>query len=338
MAHVLVTGATGFIGGHLIRVLVELGHQVRCLVRKSSRVESLRELRLECVEADLRDSAALERAVHGVECVFHLAALTSAFRRSTLMEVNGQGCAHVARACAAQPQPPVLVVVSSVAAAGPAKRGQVKTEQDLPNPLSNYGRSKRAGELAAGQFAARVPTTIVRPGIVFGAGGREMLPMFRAVHRLRVHAVAGLQSPPLSVIHVSDLVELLVRAAERGQRVVAADHNGVRGTGCYFACRDEYPDYFEFGRLLHQALGNPRTSYLHFPEPFPWLAGGIGELLGRLRGRPFSLNIDKIREAVAPSWACSCAAARRDLGFAPRQTLLEQLRQTAVWYREHGWL
>ncbi|MHB8969505.1 MAG: NAD-dependent epimerase/dehydratase family protein [Pirellulaceae bacterium] len=338
MATVLVTGASGFIGGHLTRWLVEQGQQVRCLVRKTSNLEALRSLPVEFVEAPLRDPDALVSAVRDVDYVFHLAAMTAAFRRSTLMEVNGQGAASVAQACAAQPRPPVLVLVSSVAAAGPSLRGHIKTEYEPANPISNYGRSKRAGELAAAEFADRVPLTIVRPGIVFGAGGIEILPMFRSISRLRVHAVAGLRSPPLSVIHVSELVELLGRAATEGQRVARTADRETTRRGYYFACRPEYPDYFAFGRLLNQAVGNRHTSYLHFPESLAYLLGGVGECIGRVRGKPHGLNIDKIREALAESWACSCAAAQRDLGYAPRQPLLEQLRQTADWYREHGWL
>jgi nucleoside-diphosphate-sugar epimerase len=338
MSTVLVTGATGFIGSHLTRFLVDRGYRVRCLVRKTSSVEWLQGLDIECVEADLLDRQDLGRAVDGVDCVFHLAGLTSALRRTALMEVNGQGCANVAGACAAQARPPVLVLVSSIAAAGPARRGQLKTEEAFPNPLSNYGRSKRAGELAAARYAHRVPITVVRPGIVFGGGSKELLPMFRSIQRFRVHAVAGLQSPRLSVIHVSDLVALLHRAAECGQRLAREWPASERGQGYYFACRNQYPDYFEFGRLLHQALGNGYTSFVHFPQPLPWVIGGVGELLGRARGKPLGLNLDKIREALAESWACSCVAAERDLGWAPRQTLLEQMRETAQWYRDHRWL
>jgi len=338
MATVLVTGATGFIGGHLTALLVAHGHTVRCLVRTTSPRSAIESLDVECVETHLLDREGLARAVTGVDCVYHLAGMTGAFRRSTLFAVNAQGCENVASACAAQAQPPTLIVVSSVAAAGPTERGRVRTESAPPNPISNYGRSKRAGEVAAARYAQHVPTTIVRPGVVFGEGGVEMLPMFRAVARWRLHAMAGLQTPPLSVIHVADLVELLVRAAERGQRLPAyARHDDCR-QGFYFACRDEYPDYLEFGRLLHQAIGNRYTSFVSFPEPMPWLIGSVGELIGRVRGKPFPLNVDKIREAMASSWACSCAAAQRDLDFAPRATLLEQLTQTADWYREQRWL
>ncbi len=337
MATVLVTGATGFIGGHLTRALVERGHRVRCVVRPTSRLDSLQGLDVELVQADLLDRDGLRRVARGMDWVFHLAAVTSALRRAVFMEVNEGGCARMAEACAAQPQPPVLVLVSSIAAAGPTGRGQIKTECTVPNPVSDYGRSKRAGELAVARYAHAVPTTVVRPGIVFGAGGRELLPMFRCVARLRIHVVAGLSSPPLSVIHVSDLVELLIRAAERGMRLASPPRCGD-ARGYYFACRDEHPNYFEFGRMLHQALGNRHTAFVHLPEPCAWIAGCVGECLGRMRGRSLSLNIDKIREAVAESWACSGEAARRELGFTPRRTLLEQLRDTADWYRGHGWL
>ena len=173
---------------------------------------------------------------------------------------------------------------------------------------------------------------------MFGEGGIDLLPMFRSIRRLHLHAVAGLRSPPLSVIYVTELVELLERAATDGQRIATADGPGSDDRGYYFACRPEYPDYFEFGRLLHQAIGNRYTSFVHFPEPVAWLSGGVGECIGRARGKPYGLNIDKIREALAESWACSCEAAQRDLGYAPRQPLLEQLRQTADWYRDQRWL
>jgi nucleoside-diphosphate-sugar epimerase len=338
MASILVTGATGFIGTHLTRRLVELGHAVRCLVRQKSNRAPLSDLDIEWIPGDLSDPLGLARAMRGVDRVFHLGGLTSAFRRSALMRVNGQGSAHVAWACAAQPSPPELIFVSSVAAAGPAPDHRPRTEQDPARPVSNYGRSKRAGELAVEQFADRVPITIVRPGIVFGEYGREMVLMFRYVYRFRTHAVPGLKPFPLSVIYVADLVDLLLSAADRGRRLAPGGSAAVAGQGYYFACLPECPDYLQFGRLLQQAMERSAVLYLYFPEPFPWLVGGVHELWDRLRGVTTNLNLDKIREAMAGSWACSCAAAQRDLAFQPGQPLVEQLRATANWYRQHGWL
>jgi nucleoside-diphosphate-sugar epimerase len=169
------------------------------------------------------------------------------------------------------------------------------------------------------------------------------------------------------------LVELLIRAAECGKRLapngprrrfardgvagdrVAGDRvagnrfvdHGFRGNGeaarlrsqgCYFACADEYPDYAELGRMIARSLG--RRHMLVFPvtAPLPWLVGGAAELISRLRGVPQPLNVDKMREALAPSWACSTESARHDLDFTPPQPLAVRLDQTAAWYRDHGWL
>ena len=338
MARILVTGATGFIGTHLTRRLVELGHAVRCLVRPTSNREPLSDLDIEWIPGDLSDPIGLARAMRGIDRVFHLGGLTGAYHRSALMRVNGQGSAHVAWACAAQPTPPELIFVSSVAAAGPAPDNRPRTEQDPARPVSHYGRSKRAGELAVERFADRVPITIVRPGIVFGEYGGEMVLMFRCVYRFRIHAVPGLKPFPLSVIYVADLVDLLLSAAERGRRLAPGGSGPVAGQGYYFACLPECPDYLQFGRLLQQAMECSGVLYLYFPEPFPWLVGGVHELWDRLRGVTTNLNLDKIREAMAGSWACSCAAAQRDLTFRPGRPLLEQLRATADWYRQHGWL
>ena len=338
MSTTLVTGATGFIGSHLTRLLVQRGQSVRCLVRSRSNVDSLRDLDVELVEGNLLDPGSLSKAIGGVDQVYHVAGLISALRRRDWMQINGAGTANVAQACAAQSDPPALLYVSSVAAAGPSPRGRLRTEQDEPKPISDYGRSKRAGEVAVERLANRVATTVVRPGIVFGERDRGTLPMFRSVYRLRVHAIAGLNPPLLSVIHVADLVDLLVRAAEKGQRLASPRRRDSLGTGYYFACVPEYPDYLQLGRMLHRVLGRRRTWYIHIPEPIPWLIGGASQAVGWIRGKPNSLNIDKIREALVPSWACSCQAAEQDLGFAPREPLIERLRATADWYRRHQWL
>jgi nucleoside-diphosphate-sugar epimerase len=338
MTRILVTGATGFLGAHLTRRLVQQGHSVRALVRATSQTRSLEEWGVARVVGDLSDVDSVHRAVEGVDWVFHLAGLIGAHGRRALLQANGWGTAHVADACARQAHPPVLVYVSSVAAVGPAWRHRLRTEHDVPSPVSQYGWSKRAGEIAVERRAAGVPTTIVRPGIVFGPEGREMFPIFQSIDRLHLHIVAGQWSPRLSLIDVEDLATLLIAAAERGARVPGSGVKPDMATGRYFACCPEYPDYFQFGRLVQQALAQRYVAFLHIPVPIPWLVGCLAPWLTSLFGASSALSIDKIREALADSWACSCAAAERELGFRPTQTLAEQLRGTARWYREHGWL
>ncbi|HEY5139391.1 MAG TPA: NAD-dependent epimerase/dehydratase family protein, partial [Methylococcales bacterium] len=138
--------------------------------------------------------------------VFHLAGLLKAVRNDDFVRVNAGGVESVAAACDERAEPPVFVVVSSLAAAGPCAVDRPRAESDLPTPVSAYGRSKLAAELAATKYAARVPISIVRPPIVFGDGDRAVLELFRPIARWGIHIVPGLRQRRFSLIHVTDVV------------------------------------------------------------------------------------------------------------------------------------
>jgi nucleoside-diphosphate-sugar epimerase len=335
---VLVTGGSGFIGRNLVRELVRRTYRVRCLVRATSQVEHLRADGVEICLGDLCQPECLHEAVAGVDTVFHIAGLVAATRAEQMMRVNGEGTWNVASACAACAKPPVLVTVSSLAAAGPVPEGSLRQESDPPLPVSRYGHSKRAGELAARAWADRVPTTIVRPGIVFGPEDRLLLPMFRSIARLGIHPVPTFDPPPLSLIHVADLVEILLRAAARGTRIGGETNGKSSGAGCYFACSDEHPTYAELGRLVADAVGRKHVLLLHLAEPLAWLVGGVAELISQVTHQPLAVNLDKMRESIQPSWAASPRGIRAELEFAEPYSLAQRMSQTVTWYRERGWL
>ncbi|MCO6455194.1 MAG: NAD-dependent epimerase/dehydratase family protein [Pirellulaceae bacterium] len=338
MQRVLITGATGFIGSHLAAECSRRGYRVRCLVRRPPH-PALSELGLEQVEGDVMRPETLGRAVCDVDAVFHAAGLLAAVHRSDLYQVNGQGTAHVVEACAGAANPPALVLVSSLAAAGPVPRGTVRGDDDPPNPVSHYGRSKRQGELAVTGLAGQVPVTVVRPGVVFGQQCRELRPMLSTIYRFRFHPVPGWRCPPLSYIHVEDLVELLIRCAAQGQRLAQGSEPAATDTrGYYFAADGEYPDWAQFGRLFALALGRPYAPVVRIPDPLPYLLGAAGDCAARLRGRAGMINGDKMLEARAASWACSSERARRELDFQPSCDLRARIQQTADWFREQRWL
>jgi len=285
------------------------------------------------------DLASLREAVAGKSVVFHLAGMTKSFSSREFLAINRGGVRNVAQACAEQSTPPILVVVSSLAAAGPAPGGRPRLEADTPCPVSMYGRSKRAGERSAERFADRVPITIVRPPIVFGEADTATFEMFKTVARSGIHPVPGYMPRNYSVIHADDLVEALILAAIQGERLqCGASEDDALAQGYYFASCDEHPTYYKLGRLIGQALGRRRTFSIPFATPVVRAAGVMGELSGRLRGEQAVMNWDKAREALAGSWTCSAQKAQQELGFSVPLPLMDRLRQTADWYRNEGWL
>ncbi|MCS7237045.1 MAG: NAD-dependent epimerase/dehydratase family protein [Thermoguttaceae bacterium] len=347
MASVLVTGGSGFIGFNLVCKLVERGDDVTVLVRSTSRVDKLRQLGVKLAEGDLLSPELLAPAVRGKDVVYHVAGVTRTLNPRDLWKINELGVAHMAAACAAQDRPPVLIVVSSLAAAGPSKFGQPRREEDPPRPVSFYGRSKLAGEMAARRYAGQVPITVVRPPVVFGPHDPNSVPMFRSVYRWGVHLAPGWGRRQYSLIHAEDLVHLLILAAERGERLeplrgqpdkLSSADLAQLGRGVYYAAGPEFPSWAEVGRLLGKVFGRNRVWIIRVAAPGVWMIATCVECLERLRRKPMYLDWDKAREITSGSWACSGRKAAEQLGFAPAFPLLERLRQTAEWYRQAGWI
>ncbi len=333
MARALVTGATGFIGGHLVRDLLKRDIQVRALVRRASAGEALRSLGVEVVVGDVTRSESLQGVLDGVDTVYHQAGTIKAFTPAEFQRVNEHGVRNLLEACAAQRQPPVVVHTSSIAAAGPSPADSPRTEDDPLAPVSYYGHSKRAGEVVCEQYADRVPITIVRPPIVFGEGDLAMLSLFRPVNKIGLFTVPGWAIRRVSLLYVRDLTAALMSCAERGVRVRPHTTQGV-----YFLADDARPTYAELGRLIGDALGRQRLLVVRIPDPLAWCVGATAEVVSRIRRQPGMVNLDKIREAVAGSWICSATRAREQLGFSVTASLQERMRQTAESYHRLGWV
>lgn len=341
MATVLVTGASGFIGTKLVERLAARGDRVTCLVRRHSNRAAIEPLGVSFALGDVRDPDAVRSAVGDAEIVYHLAGLPTAFRAADLMQVNAEGFRNVAAACAQRDTPPVIVNVSSLAAAGPSPPDRARTESDPPQPVSHYGRSKRAAELIAEEYAAQVPITVVRPPIVFGEGDLQMRNVFKCIFRYGVHLALGVAGSHYSLIHVDDLVDSLIACAERGSRLAGPETRTNSGPtqGYYFVASDEQPTFAELGMMIGKSLGRKSVHILRSSGPTLLVpAAALAEGIARLRGRPYIFNFDKAREAMAGNWVCSPQCIRRDLGFTPQAPVADRLRQTADWYRRQNWL
>ena len=323
---VLITGATGFVGSHVVEAIAGQARRIKALVRPTSRQEHLIQFGIEPVPGSLEDVESVHRAVASADVVIHLAAATRAANEAEFARANEQGTRAVVDAVLRAERPPRrLVYLSSLAAVGPARNGRPVGPADTPAPLTAYGRTKLAGERISQQAASVAQVAVLRAPAVYGPRERDIYDVFRMAKRGIVVVPSG---PPrsLQMIHVADLARAVVLAA-----------TGEAVSGVYHIAEPRAYLWTEIARLVAKAVGS-KARLVTIPAGLIAAAGAISEGVGRLIGRPSIFSRDKARELLAPGWLCETEAARRDLGFVAAIPLERGLAETAVWYREHGWL
>jgi dihydroflavonol-4-reductase len=324
---VLVTGATGFTGGHLARHLAARGHRVRALVRDPKRGDALAAEGVELIQGDLRDSASLAAAVAGISVVYNVAALyrEAGFPDDTYFAVNARAVAELIAAAAAAGVTRV-VHCSTVGVHGDTRNGVA--DEDAPfAPGDVYQRSKMEGERLAREAERqhRVEVVIARPTGIYGPGDRRLLKLFRGIARRRfVYLGSGRISYHLT--YVEDVAEGLRLCGESAQ---AAGRTYIIGG-------PETPTLMEIVDEIAAAEG-VRAPQLHVPVWPVWITGAVCEAICR----PFGVEPPLYRRRVdffTKSRAFDISRARRELRFAPTVNLKEGVRRSVAWYREHGWL
>lgn len=321
----LVTGATGFVGSHLVERLTSRGWQVRALVRPTSDTRLLRRLGVELQEGDLSDPEAIRRASVGVEVVYHLAAATFARTAGEFERANATGTRTLVEGLAgAEPGPRRLVYLSSYAACGPSVPGQPRALADPPAPLTAYGRTKLAGEAEVREVEGQgVEVVVVRAPTVYGPRDRALLSYFRLVRwGLAPNPSGGAER--LHVIYAPDLARALERAAD-----------GPIGT---FAVAD--PREHSWGGLVDviaAALGR-RPLRIGLPAPLVRAAARATQLVGELLGRAVPFNREKAEEMLAPAWVCELTGSESLLPAADATPLPDGIAETVRWYTREGWL
>lgn len=332
MARILVTGANGFVGSHLVEHLISAGHDVTCLVRKTSNMRWIEKLPVRFVHGEVSLPGSLPPAIEGQEYVIHNAGATRAWNARGYFEINALGTLNMLRACAAGRAIKKFVLVSSQAAAGPSPDGTTVTEEMPPRPVSDYGRSKLMAEKIARGFKDTLPIAIVRPTDVYGPRDRDGLYFFRDALR-HLGTVIGFRPAKLIATYVTDVVA--------GIALAAASENSAGRT--YFIASDQVHTWEEVIDEIAAAVGR-RVFKLR-------IHGKTVRMLGRyitalaaaaralgLRKSPPLLTVARTSEVAQPYWNCSCDRAKREIGFSPKVSLRDGARMTAEWYREQGWL
>ncbi len=327
---ILVTGATGFIGRVLVEYLKKSGDVPRILVRPESDAAKARAMGVEIRKARYNDPDMLREAVRGIDSIIHLAGVTRSATREGYYQGNVVPVNNLLRAFVeVNPSPGRFVLVSSLAAAGPAPMaGEGVREEYPPLPVSGYGRSKLDAEHICLSYRDTLPVTIVRPPAVYGPGDRDVLQFMQLLKKGLVLGAGDIDRQRLSLIHVEDLVEGIVMAARSPA--------GIGET--YYITSPEWYSWDQLAAVAAKELGVASVRKMSLPKPLMRLAGTIAGLAGFVTGKTGLLNPDKVNEMVQDYWICSPQKAERELGFIAKTPLEEGMRRTIAWYREEGWL
>jgi dihydroflavonol-4-reductase len=323
----LVTGATGFTGGHLARALKARGHDVWAMVRDPARATHLKAADIPTRAGDLADPASLPAAVAGIDVVYNIAALyrQAGLPDSVYHQVNATAVGQLIDAAAAAGVRRV-VHCSTVGVHGDVERPPANEDAPL-NPGDVYQVSKVEGERIAREAAARtgVEVVIARPSGIYGPGDRRLLKLFRGVARRRF-VVLGDGKIFYHLTYIDDLVE--------GFRLCGETPAAAGRT--YILAGADVPTLNELMSLIAQDANVPPPS-LYLPVwPF-WLAGAACEAVCV----PFGIEPPIYRRRVdffTKSRAFDITRARTELGYAPFITLRDGIHRTLAWYREQGWL
>lgn len=325
---VLLTGASGFVGSHILDLLVERGIPAAILIRPASsrRFIEPRLSRVDVRVGSISEPVSLPAALEGITHVIHCAGCTKAIGSAEYYRINRDGTRNLVDAVnRRQNEIQRFILISSLAASHPARAAAPAREDEKPAPVTEYGRSKLAGELVVREHAG-VPFAILRPAAVYGPRDGDFLLMFKAARARWVPAFGGgLQQ--LSLVYVEDVARAVIACLDRlpiENRVFNVAHREV------FTAHELTA---EIGRQL-----GVDTVQVPLPLPLLWPVCLTGEVIARIRGQPSIVNLQKYPELTAPGWVCDSRRLREELGIEPATGLRNGVASTLAWYRSHGWL
>lgn len=305
---IAVTGATGFVGPHLMAALARRGWSLRLLIRRWSPLPPMAGVDAEIVWGDLADEAALRTLVTGVDAVVHLAGLIKARRQEDFAAVNREG---TARLSALAPDTP-FIFLSSLAAREPH--------------LSPYAASKRAAEETLSSQRSG-PWLALRAPAVYGPGDRETLAYFRSA-RWGVALQPAVPGARLSLVHVADLAEALALAVER--QIAAEIYEVDDG-------RDGGYSYADMAKAAGHALGRSERT-VSIPRILIEVIAAANQVIQSAGGPAKILTRNKVNEIFHPDWVVRDRRFVTATGFAPRFDLGAGFVNTISWYHAQKWL
>lgn len=325
---VLITGASGFVGYHLVKEALELGLEVSAGIRPASNISHLKDLPVDFIHLNFEDIYGLCAILRkkNFDYVIHGAGLTKARTLEEYTRVNSDYTLNLA--CAVIESGISLkrfVFISSLAALGPVYEGGSITEKTQPAPVTAYGKSKLRAEEYLRNFSS-LPLTIIRPTAVYGPREKDIFIMIRTIAR-GLELYLGRDKQDLSFIYVKDLAAAALKALEREDP----------GHAVYNIADGIKYDKYALANTIKSIL-KKKTFRFHLPLSWVRIITSALESAYRYSKNPPTLNKEKLNELCAPSWSCNIDLLKSELKFSPQYDLQKGLEESLKWYKENKWL
>lgn len=324
----LVTGATGLVGSHLAERLVKNGCEVRVLVRPTSDTSFLKSLGVEFATGDICDPAACRRAVEGVDYVFHCAAMVSDWaKRDEMMKVNVDALRNLLDACVGKPIKR-FVMISSLAVLGMGTQKNFDETAPYVHTGDNYNYTKIEAEKLALSYCREkgVPIVVIRPPYIYGERDRQFLPRLVGALKSGVFRYIDHGKNPFSLVSVKNLVDAILLAAESKNAVGQIYHI----TDGHDVTRKELVE------TICDILGfkHPKSSV---PLGVALFAIPILETIYRILPTSQPPILNRFRMKFMHTYLTfDISKARRELGYNPRDSFKESMREAVEWYEANN--
>ena len=325
---VLITGATGFVGYHLIEQALSAGLKVYAAVRSGSPTEHLKSFNLSYVILNFNSVHELKKVLedYQFQYIIHAAGVTKAKEQSVYDKVNAEFTRNLGLAVStANYKIKKFVFVSSLAAIGPLLDfNHVLQDDSIANPVTSYGRSKALAEKYLSEIP-HLPLITVRPTAVYGPREKDLYILFNTLNKgLEPHI--GSFKQQLSFVYVVDLAAIIVKALF--SKVIGTTYNVSDG---------KIYDRYALAVFIKKALAK-KTLKFHLPVAVVSLLATVMELMyARSKDAP-TLNKEKMAELTAVNWACDIHHIQDDLVYEPQYDLEKGVSATVAWYKENRWL
>jgi len=324
---VLITGASGFIGYHLIEEALNNNLEVHAAVRKNSNIDHLKKFNIQFTYPDFNNLSSLKRELleNRYDYIIHAAGVTKARLQREYNLINSKYVHNLAQAVIESGiDLKKFVLMSSLAALGPLESLKgVISENSYANPITRYGVSKLLGEERLKAFTS-LNYTILRPTGVYGPRDKDIFIYFKQLVN-GIEPYMGKAEQKLSFLYVTDLAKVTIKAL----------YSGFQKT--YNLSDGNFYDRYELSNLTKEYL-NIKTIKIILPVNLVKFIARISEKYAAPRNKAIVLSVDKLNELLGVNWSCDIERVTAELGFYPEYNLKAGVAATLQWYKLNKWL